>query len=129
MCISAYTAINGYAMQHGAPAAYLAAVLTLTALLIMPLVLWRYGWPRVSDEWRRNWWRIALVGGGMALTYQLVLFALRLAPIPYVGGVREISVVFGALAGWLVLGEKLGPRRVVGSIVIFVGVLCIVMLG
>ena len=59
VCISAYTAIDGYAMQHAAPGAYLAAVLTLAALLIMPLVLWRYGWPRVGEEWRRNWWRIA----------------------------------------------------------------------
>ncbi len=129
VCISAYTVIDGYAMQHAAPAAYLAAVLTLAALLIMPLVLWRYGWTRVVEEWRRNWWRMMLVGGGMAFTYQLVLFAFRLAPIPYVGAVREISVVFGALAGWLILGERLGPTRVVGSVVIFIGVLCIVMLG
>lgn len=103
--------------------------LGLTALLIMPLVLWHYGLVGVTAEWGRSWWRILLVGVGMAFTYQLVLRAFRLAPIPYVGAVREISVVFGALAGWLLLGERLGPTRVVGSLVIFAGVMWIVALG
>jgi drug/metabolite transporter (DMT)-like permease len=129
VCISTYTAIDGFAMQYTVPAPYLAAVLGLTALLIMPLVLGRYGVAVVAAEWRRSWWRILLVGGGMAFTYQLVLWAFRLAPIPYVGAVREISVVFGALAGWLLLGERLGPTRVVGSLVIFAGVMLIVALG
>jgi drug/metabolite transporter (DMT)-like permease len=129
VCISVYTAIDGVAVHHAAPAPYLAAVLGLAALLIMPIVLWRYGGARVAAEWRVNWWRILIVGGAMSLTYQLVLWAFRLAPIAYVGAVREISVVFGALGGWLLLGERLGRTRVVGSVLIFIGVLCIVALG
>ena len=129
VCISAYTLIDGFAMQYTSPARYLGVVLALTAILIMPFVLWHYGWVRVVAEWRANWWRILLVGGGMAITYQLVLIAFRLAPIPYVGAVREVSVIFGAVAGWKLLGEPLGRTRVVGAVIIFIGAMCIVALG
>jgi drug/metabolite transporter (DMT)-like permease len=143
LCISAYTAIDGSAMRSLSRAAalglsppatylaapYLAAVLGLSALIITPTVLWRHGWASFAAEWRGNWWRILLVATGMALTYQLVLLAFRLAPVAYVGAVREVSVVFGAVAGWKLLGERLGATRVVGSIVIFLGVLCIWALG
>jgi drug/metabolite transporter (DMT)-like permease len=43
--------------------------------------------------------------------------------------VREISVVFGAIAGWWFLKERMGGLRVLGAGVIFVGVLVIAMFG
>jgi hypothetical protein len=47
----------------------------------------------------------------------------------YVGAVREVSVIFGAVAGWKLLGEPMGPTRVVGAVIIFIGAMCIVTLG
>jgi drug/metabolite transporter (DMT)-like permease len=143
LCISAYTAIDGAAMGSlpristpGQPspasyvaAPYLAAVLGLSALIITPAVFWRHGWAAFAREWRSNWWKALLVACGMALSYQLVLLAFKLAPVAYVGAVREVSVVFGAVAGWKLLGERLGATRAVGSVVILAGVLCIWALG
>jgi drug/metabolite transporter (DMT)-like permease len=43
--------------------------------------------------------------------------------------VREVSVVFGALAGWLWLGESFGPRRTLAALMIFCGILIIALTG
>ena len=36
--------------------------------------------------------------------------------------IREVSVVIGAFAGWKILGEKLGPLRIIGAVIIFAGI-------
>jgi uncharacterized membrane protein len=54
-----------------------------------------------------------------------VLFALRTAAVAYVSSVREISVVFAAILGTLVLREPFGEKKVLGSLLIFAGILCI----
>jgi uncharacterized membrane protein len=41
---------------------------------------------------------------------------------------RESSVVLGALLGWLVLGEALGRRRSVSSVIVTVGLVALVIL-
>lgn len=71
----------------------------------------------VRVDWPRG------LGGGVAsaIAYILVLAAARVAPLGLVSAVRETAVVFGALGGWLVLGEAFGRRRVAAALVIAVG--------
>ena len=38
-------------------------------------------------------------------------------------------MVIGAFAGWKILGEKLGPLRIIGAVIIFAGILIIARLG
>ncbi len=128
-CISAYSAVDGVAMRRAPPAPYTAAVFASSALLIAPILAWRVGWARIAVESRRSWRRAAVVGALMAGAYGLVLIAFRLAPIAYVGAVREVSVVLASLAGWKLLGEGMRPARLVGAALIFVGILCIVVYG
>ncbi|MCK7481620.1 MAG: EamA family transporter [Candidatus Moduliflexus flocculans] len=45
------------------------------------------------------------------------------------GAIREMSVVIGAFLGWQFLGETMGGMRVLGSIVIFAGILTIAIFG
>jgi len=51
------------------------------------------------------------------------------ARVSYAGAVREVSIVFAALAGWWLLGERFGPLRTAGSVLIFVGILLITVAG
>jgi drug/metabolite transporter (DMT)-like permease len=53
--------------------------------------------------------------------YLLVLFAMRQAPVSYVVAAREISVVFAAILGVVVLGERLRAARLVGATAVFLG--------
>jgi drug/metabolite transporter (DMT)-like permease len=128
-CISAYSVSDGAAVKFTNPAAYTVLETALTAIFITPLTLKRYRWGVLIDEWQAQWPRITLIGLLTVFTYMLVLIAYSLAPVSYAGAIREVSVVFAALIGWLWLGEKFGPFRAIGAAVIFVGILVIAVAG
>jgi drug/metabolite transporter (DMT)-like permease len=85
--------------------------------------------PALRRAWPREWWRWLIGGACTATAYTLVLAAVRLAPVGYVTALRESSVVLGALAGWLVLKESLGARRLVSAGVILAGLVLLVVVG
>lgn len=58
--------------------------------------------------------------------YTLVLFAFRLAGAPSVAAVREVGVVFATIGGAVFLHEKVGRGRLLGSIVVAIGVALVV---
>ena len=128
-CISIYSAIDGAAVRLVDPVAYTVSVLGLTAILAAPAVLVRYGPGVLAAEWRTNWPRIVLVGVLTLLGYVLVLRAYAVARVSYAGALREISVVFAALVGWLWLGERFGAVRTAGAVLIFAGILLIAIAG
>ena len=63
------------------------------------------------------------------LTYMLVLLAFSFSSVSYSGAIREISVVFAAFIGWRWLGEGFGRARLLGSLLIFAGILVIALAG
>lgn len=62
-------------------------------------------------------------------SYVLILFAFRISKVAYIVALRQISVVFGVLYGIWFLKEKYGKVRLVGSLVIFLGVFLITVFG
>jgi len=89
------------------------------------VVLVPYGLRRdrkaVSATVRRFWLR-GLVGGALqALSYGIVLWAMTLAPIAIVAGLRESSVLFGAIIAIVALKEPLRPARIVAATLIACG--------
>ena len=129
LCISIYSVIDGAAVRLMAPAPYTELVFGLTAVCITPVVFARYGCRTVVTVWRAHWRGICGVGFLMLLTYMLVLQAYALARVSYVGALREVSVVFAALAGWRWLKESFGAVRTIGAVLIFLGVLVIALVG
>lgn len=72
-------------------------------------------------------WRRYVLGGGLTtVAYSMVLAAGRLAPAGYVASLRELSVVLGALGGWLLLHERLGRHRVYSSAAVVAGLVMLV---
>jgi drug/metabolite transporter (DMT)-like permease len=63
-----------------------------------------------------------LVSVGVAYTLQVV--AQRHAPPAHAAILLSLETVFAALGGWLVLGEHLSPRGLVGCCLMLVGMLC-----
>ncbi|HVU67252.1 MAG TPA: DMT family transporter [Ktedonobacteraceae bacterium] len=128
-CVSIYSAIDGAAVRMVEPAGYTVLVVGLSGVLITPLVLVRYGGKTLLSELRGNWWRILLAGMLSLLTYMLVLLAFSFSSVSYSGAIREISVVFAAFIGWRWLGEGFGRARLLGSLLIFAGILVIALAG
>jgi len=94
-----------------------------SALMLTPIVIRRWG--RVVETAERWMPQIALSGILMRLSYLMVLMAMPLAQVSYLIGLRQISVVIGALIGVGMLGESRGVMRLMGSTLIFLGALLI----
>ncbi len=70
-----------------------------------------------------------IAGIGSYVTYTLVLAATRLAPVAYVGPMREISIVFGVFIGARLFGERMTSGRIIGVAAIVLGIVTIKALG
>lgn len=79
----------------------------------------RRHWPESITP---NRWPILLVALLAPVSYILVLYAMKTAPVSLVAPVRETSIVIGALLGWLVFKEPRPQWRVVGAAVVLAGV-------
>ena len=129
ICVSIYSAIDGAAVHLVAPAPYTVLVVGISGLMITPLIFARYSRQAILNEMRASWWRILLAGVLSLLTYMLVLIAFSFWSVSYSGAIREISVVFAAFIGWRWLGESFGRARLLGSLLIFAGILVIALAG
>ncbi|MGQ9679500.1 MAG: EamA family transporter [Candidatus Bathyarchaeia archaeon] len=65
----------------------------------------------------------------MRLGYVLVLVAMSLSQVSYIIAIRQLSIVLGSFLGVAILREPYGRLRLIGSILIFVGVFIIGTLG
>ena len=123
--IATYTVIDKVGATLYPPPIYLMLIFALTSAALTAQEVARVGGTRLRAIVRREWRAVALVGFLMPLTYLLVLFAFRLAPVSLVAPLREISIVFPTLLGHLFLTEKLTPARLGGSLIICAGVVAL----
>jgi drug/metabolite transporter (DMT)-like permease len=113
---------------------------SVTALAVPPLVYFGLGSvlqsamlapsaftgrAEVVRLWREHRREVVTVGVLSPLAYLLVLYALRIAPVSLVAPARELSIVLGGLAAWLVLGEQHAVRRLAGSLIVLSGIAAI----
>ena len=59
----------------------------------------------------------------MGIEYTLQMVAQRYAPPTHAAVILSLEAVFAALAGWIVLGEILSLRGLIGCILMFIGML------
>ncbi len=129
LCISIYTALDGFAVKQAAPIPYALSLFTLIPIVVTPPTLIKYGWPSLKKAGLLNWKKFAGISILGILAYGLTLLAYSIAPVGYGGAIREMSVVFGALAGWKFLNEPLGSWRLAGALFIFSGIFLIAIIG
>jgi drug/metabolite transporter (DMT)-like permease len=125
--IAVYSVIDAAGVRAADNAlGYTAALFLVNGVLLTPVVVrWR-GAGTVAAAVRSRPGRLLLVGSMSLVAYALVLGAALLAPIGLVSAVRETSVILGAVAGTVLLGEAMGARRVTAATLVVVGV---VLLG
>lgn len=128
-CISLYSTIDKVGIKYVPPFVYIYLVLLAALIAFTPYILLSGKKASIAAEWRANKAGILVSGMAALLTYYLVLLAMRLSYVSYVGSVREMSVVFGAFLGSTLLGEGYGRIRVLASALVFLGMLLIGMGG
>ena len=125
--IASYTLVDGYAVK----------VLLLSPILLdwignalrlpvlaVPALRHRGGF---VQAWRSQWHLAAVVAALGPLSYVLVLYAVKLAPVSHVAPARELSMLFAALLGGQLLGEGDRWLRLAGALFIAVGVMTLAL--
>ena len=123
--IAAYTLIDGYAVK----VALISPILVdyFGNLLRIPFMLPAALRDRAAclQAWRAQWKHALVLAVISPLGYVLVLYALRLAPLSHVAPAREVSMLFAALLGGKLLGERDRGLRIAGAACIAAGVIAL----
>ena len=80
-----------------------------------------------ADHWRKQWKYAVFVGIISPVSYVLVLYAVKLAPLSHVAPAREVSMLFAALLGGQLLGESDRLVRLLGAVFIAAGVMMLAL--
>jgi drug/metabolite transporter (DMT)-like permease len=125
--IAGYTVVDGYAVK----------VLLLSPILVdymgSVLRIFVVGVPVLRDlpaaraQWRMQWKYALFVGIVSPVSYVMVLYAMQTAPLSHVAPAREVSMLFAALIGGQLLGERDRWLRLLGAGCIAAGVMALAL--
>jgi drug/metabolite transporter (DMT)-like permease len=125
--IASYTVVDGY----GVKVLLLSPILVdyvgslLRIFIVGPPVL--RNWPEARVLWREQWKYATFVGIVSPVSYVLVLYAMKTAPLSHVAPAREVSMLFAALIGGQLLGEGDRWLRLLGAACIAAGVMALAL--
>lgn len=123
--IASYTIWDSYAVTslHVAPVSYYAGTLLLQSLTLTPSALRQR--QHIPAALRANAVPILIVAIFSPLAYILVLNAMLAAPVALVAPLRESSIIIGSLFAYLLFREDHLARRIVGAVVVLIGIAAI----
>jgi len=127
--VSIYSVIDKVGLRYVAPFAYGYLTLLVTLFSFTPYILLTEHKAHLMAEWRVSKLGIGVAGVFVLLSYFLALAAIRMSYVSYVGSVRSVNVIFGALLGSFLLKEPYGAIRVLASSLVFDGVLLVGVAG
>ena len=120
---AAYTLIDGTGARiSGSAAAYVAWVFVADGLIFsLGMIAWR-GRGIVPRDARA--WRLGVAGSAASYgAYAVSIWAMTVAPIAVVAALRETSILFAVLIGWLWFRERMTAEKALAAGVIVAGVL------
>ena len=127
LTITLYTLVDKVGVGHVQPFLYMYMINVGAAIGLAPYIAFKYGMTPVRREWQSNAWPILTASLLVFLAYGLVLTAFSFSQVSYVAPAREVGIVFGVLLGVLVLKERFGQGRLLGSTLIVLGLTLIAL--
>ena len=123
--IASYTVIDGYAVKVALMSPILVDYVgnLLRLVFLLPTLL--RDRTVVAQMWRKQRRYALIVGIFSPGSYVLVLYAMQVAPLSHVAPAREVSMLFAALLGGHLLGEKDRGPRILGAALIAMGVMAL----
>ena len=123
--IASYTVIDGYAVKVALMSPILVDYVgnLLRLVFLLPTLL--RDRTVVAQMWREQRRYALIVGIFSPVSYVLVLYAMQVAPLSHVAPAREVSMLFAALLGGHLLGEKDRGPRILGAALIAMGVMAL----
>ena len=131
--IAVYTVVDGLGVRAevatgGSALRYVMLLFVLDGIAY-PLLVWLRRGPEGRAHilaYARQRWPLAAVGGSASIgSYAIALWAMTRAPVASVAALRETSVLFAAVLGTVLLKERFGLQRAIGTAVIVAGVMAL----
>ncbi len=121
LATASYSIVDGIgARLSGDPVAFVGWALAMTAVFYLPAALALKG-TRVLRASRTAWVSGSLAGIASYLAYTIVVWAMTKAPIALVTALRETSILFAVLIGWLVVSERMDRGKALAAMLIVGG--------
>ena len=118
-----YSVVDGIGARiSGDPVAYVGWILLFAAAFYVPAIVALRGRATLVATGRA--WRLGLVAAAASYTaYAIVVWAMTTAPIALVAALRETSILFAVLIGWLAFHDRMDAGKAVAAGLILGGAL------
>lgn len=124
-CTAAYSLINKKNLEAVDPFTLLYLIFVFMVLFLFIFVAGKNRTSQIKEEAKSNKRNLLLMGILNFFASLLVLYALKISKVSYLGAVRNASIVFGVLLGSFFLKEGYGKIRLIASLFIFGGIFLI----
>jgi drug/metabolite transporter (DMT)-like permease len=122
LATAGYTLSDGMgARVAGDAAGFVAWLFILQGTIFVTGVMVLRG-PDVLPRGRAEWGLGVVAGLGSYAAYAIAVWAMTQAPVALVAALRESSILFAVLIGWLALGERLDRGKALAAALIVLGV-------
>jgi len=121
-CTATYSLINKKNLEVVEPFTLLFLIFGFMTLFLLASLLVRNKNQQIKQEIIHNLRNLVLMGVFGFISSVLVLYALRMSKVSYLGAARNISIVFGVILGSFFLHEGYGRIRFFASLLIFGGI-------
>jgi drug/metabolite transporter (DMT)-like permease len=125
--IASYTVVDGCAVKFVLMSPILLDYYGNFARLVLLLPTVLRDRVTAAQHWRRQWKHALVVAAISPIGYVLVLYAMKAAPLSHVAPAREVSMLFAALIGGQLLGERDRLARIAGAALIAFGIMALAL--
>lgn len=122
MATAGYTLADGLgARVAGDPLQYVGWLMMLSALFYTPAAIALRG-VEVIRASRRDWIMGLIAAAASFAAYAIAVWAMTVAPLALVAALRETSILFAVLLGWLLFGDRMDRGKIIAAVLIVSGV-------
>ena len=125
LTIAIYALLDKRGVAHVQPFLYMYLMTIGSAVGLAPYILRKRGLAAVRKAFALISGALAVAGILTFLAYGLVLTAMSFSRVSYVAPAREVGIVIGVLLGVFILKEPFGVGRLLGSVLIVLGLILI----
>ena len=122
LATAGYTLADGLgARVSGDPLQYVGWLMMLSAVFYTPAAVALKGTDVIRASGRD--WALGLFAAAASfLAYAIAVWAMTVAPLVLVAALRETSILFAVLIGWLVFGDTMDRNKIIATMLILLGV-------
>ena len=123
MATAGYSLVDGLGVRlMGDAVSYVAWMFVFDALFFTPVSIWLKGTAMLRAP-ARVWAYGSLAAAGSYGAYAIAIWAMTVAPIALVAALRETSILFAVLIGWVIFKEPMTRGKILAVVMIVAGVI------